>query len=131
MTFDPTKPVRTRGGRSARIVCTDMNCVNGPIAAVVSNGDGTEYLSYYEKDGKYPGMGRGGEELDLVNYDPYEITDEEAELIIALVKHIKKTFPRSVFGMDDLEKVVRARKWFPRGSLSTEFRDIIIKHRKK
>ena len=33
--FDPTKPVQTRDGRKARIICTDRVCAQGSIVALV------------------------------------------------------------------------------------------------
>jgi hypothetical protein len=54
--FDVTKPVQTRDGRKARIICTDRAFVsaNGeswPIIALISNGDGKEHAYYYRNDG--------------------------------------------------------------------------------
>ncbi len=41
--FDPTKPVQTRDGRKARIVCTDMKS-DYPIITVITKPDGREYM---------------------------------------------------------------------------------------
>lgn len=47
--FDPTKPVQTRAGDSARIICTDRVGTR-PIVALVKQ-DNTESVSTYTKDG--------------------------------------------------------------------------------
>jgi len=52
MTFDPTKPVQTRDGRKARIICTDANN-HQPIVALITEQDGHEYTRDYTKDGFY------------------------------------------------------------------------------
>jgi hypothetical protein len=51
MTFDPTKPVQTRDGRKARIICTDACCEDPIIALVDSNGH--EYVFWYSLTGKH------------------------------------------------------------------------------
>lgn len=51
--FDPTKPVETRDGRKARIICTDANQPLGPIVALVTMYDGTEEPLVYHADGTY------------------------------------------------------------------------------
>ena len=64
MTFDPTKPVRTRSGREARIVCTDVKG-NQNILALILDHDGEESAEYFDSDGKYFG---GTESVyDLIN----------------------------------------------------------------
>lgn len=68
--FDPTKPVQTRDGRKARIICTDVNDKYYPIMALVEDSDGTEYAvsstvdghARYQRDGELP--------QDLVNIPP-------------------------------------------------------------
>ena len=40
--FDPTKPVQTRDGRAARIICADRKMALGTIVALVTNEDGSE-----------------------------------------------------------------------------------------
>lgn len=51
--FDPTKPVQTRDGRPARIICTDRYESNGqfPIVALVNVG-AYEQVSYHRTDGR-------------------------------------------------------------------------------
>lgn len=48
MTFDPTKPVQTRDGREARIICTDAKG-DYPIIALVGP---DEILRFYDSGGK-------------------------------------------------------------------------------
>lgn len=53
-TFDPTKPVQTRDGRKARIICTDATLLNTKkdgIIALITNGD-IEFLECFFKDGQ-------------------------------------------------------------------------------
>ena len=45
------KPVCTRDGRKARIICFDAKCADTPIVALVSRNDGEILLRHY-KDGK-------------------------------------------------------------------------------
>ena len=49
--FDPTKPVQTRDGREARIICTDVERKGDwPIVALIKTSDGERpYL--YKEDG--------------------------------------------------------------------------------
>lgn len=37
MSFDPTKPVQTRDGHAARILCTDLKNRSTPIIAAITN----------------------------------------------------------------------------------------------
>jgi len=48
--FDPTKPVQTRDGRKARIICTDKESVH-TIVALIKKSCGTEYAQTYLRDG--------------------------------------------------------------------------------
>jgi hypothetical protein len=65
MTFDPTKPVQTRDGKPARIICTDYESPGGfPIIALVKSGI-VEYPQAYKADG---GCSFNGIcETDLIN----------------------------------------------------------------
>ncbi len=49
-TFDPTKPVRTRDGKPARILCTDARG-DLPIVALVGAPGESEYVQRFTKDG--------------------------------------------------------------------------------
>lgn len=60
--FDPTKPVQTRDGRKARIICTDAKIyASRPIIYLIENESG-EVWNTCDKDGK-----AGYRENDLVN----------------------------------------------------------------
>jgi hypothetical protein len=63
MTFDPSKPVQTRDGRPARILCTDIKHPNYSIAAAYTNQFGVEIISSYTTDGISSGHGS----VDLIN----------------------------------------------------------------
>jgi hypothetical protein len=51
--FDPTKPVQTRDGRKARIVCMDANTVEYPIIALLAGPAGVEYPISFALNGKF------------------------------------------------------------------------------
>ena len=56
MTFDPDKPVQTRDGRKARILCTDAEhrCIEGdifPIIALITNVSGQEIPETFRENG--------------------------------------------------------------------------------
>lgn len=59
------KPVCTRSGKPARIICFDRvdNTINKPIVALVTHNDGQEYLSMYHLDGRY---NKSGDDFDLM-----------------------------------------------------------------
>lgn len=73
--FDPTKPVQTRDGRAARIVCTDYKAkrhghdIGRPILALVaSRMDGEhEHVYTYTVNGSHHGEHGGPMGVDLVN----------------------------------------------------------------
>lgn len=68
--FDPTKPVRTRDGRPARIICTNRKH-SEPIVALLQDTDGREFPNTFTKDGlEYEGMEHSD---DLVNI-PEKVT---------------------------------------------------------
>ena len=65
--FDPTKPVQTRDGRKARIVCTNARIERGyPIAALVETEEGGEEVRNYTKSGLWIEGARLGKS-DLIN----------------------------------------------------------------
>lgn len=66
-TFDPTKPVQTRSGRPARIICADrqLGVTNTPIISLVTSDGGGEYLNCVGSDGRV--NSRGEMTDDLVN----------------------------------------------------------------
>lgn len=63
--FDPTKPVQTRDGRPARIICTDREHVTDNIVALVSLDPRGEHVFEFRKDGHY--LCNKEDVLDLVN----------------------------------------------------------------
>jgi hypothetical protein len=64
MAFDPTKPVQTRDGRKARILCTDRDG-NRPIVVLITNSL-REEVSTRCRDGRLS-LGHDGFRGDLVN----------------------------------------------------------------
>lgn len=65
MTFDPKKPVQTRDGRPARILCADRNDPSIPIVAAYSDAPGAcEGISFHHADGTVTGS---RPHCDLVN----------------------------------------------------------------
>lgn len=69
MTFDPTKPVQTRDGRPARIICTDRDHIDGSIVALVTmdtpGHEGEEIIRSFHKHGGWLLVGKRPN--DLVN----------------------------------------------------------------
>lgn len=66
MAFDPTKPVQTRDGRPARIICTDRNTeINVPIIALVTDNSGREGIQCYDSEGHLYGSRESV--TDLIN----------------------------------------------------------------
>lgn len=80
--FDPTKPVQTKDGRPARIICTDMKRSAYPIVALVNEGK-EERISSFRVDGG-SGIFR---DSDLVN-----IPEEKTGWINIYKGHIN-TYP--------------------------------------
>lgn len=69
-TFDPTKPVRTRSGQRARIVCTDRKQHSYKIVALI--GQFEETIVTYDQDGRngvthINSSVNHGPHLDLIN----------------------------------------------------------------
>ena len=62
--FDPTKPVQTRDGRKARIICTDYKGFK-PIIAIITTEEDSESVFCYESNGRFTDPTKG--ELDLIN----------------------------------------------------------------
>ena len=67
MSFDPSKPVQTRDGRPARIICTDLKNNDGYslVALVFNDFDKDEQMYYYDSNGKNPFVPLMG--TDLIN----------------------------------------------------------------
>lgn len=66
MSFDPTKPVQTRDGRSARIICTDRDSIY-PIVALVRELNGEESVSFHTNNGRVTPHYGGPSRVDLIN----------------------------------------------------------------
>lgn len=69
--FDPTKPVQTRDGRPARIICTDRNHIDGPIVALITaqtrGHEGEELIQSFYENGYYRPYPFSPHSIDLVN----------------------------------------------------------------
>lgn len=62
--FDPTKPVQTRDGRKARILCTDSGLPNYPIVALV---EGQGIPNTFSMGGSFIASDSSPDFRDLVN----------------------------------------------------------------
>lgn len=62
--FDPTKPVQTRDGRKARIICTDLKDTK-PLVVLVARENGIEDIQTYTMEGKFFCI--GDDPRDLIN----------------------------------------------------------------
>jgi len=51
MSFDPSKPCKTKDGREARIICVDAEGPE-PIVALVKSHIGDEYIERYTPEGR-------------------------------------------------------------------------------
>lgn len=71
--FDPTKPVQTRDGRQARILCTDV-AAGPPLVAAILEKDNYEHVERFDSLGSYYGTS-WPHRHDLVNV-PEEYTLE-------------------------------------------------------
>jgi len=67
--FDPSKPVQTRDGRPARVLCTDAAGVY-PIVALIRDQDGTDHADHYTAAGHFFEDSSGCNEDDLINIPP-------------------------------------------------------------
>lgn len=52
------KPVYTRDGRKARIICFDAKCIK-PIVALIQGSDNSEQIEYYTENGVFSNGGTG------------------------------------------------------------------------
>lgn len=64
--FDPTKPVQTRDGRKARIICTDAKG-EYPIVALITYEDGEEEPGMFYSNGAFISGQHTLPSRDLVN----------------------------------------------------------------
>lgn len=67
--FNPEKPVQTRDGRKARIICTNFKS-DKTIVAAVQDERGEEYCCGYFSNGHMWTVGRDG--TDLINIEEGE-----------------------------------------------------------
>lgn len=68
VSLDLTKPVQTRDGRPARIVCTDRKCDNGfPLGVLIPNEYGVEEFFWHCADGRFNDSPSAPSNLDLQN----------------------------------------------------------------
>ncbi len=50
--FDPAKPVQTRDGREARIICNDFKNFNNPLIALIKNNNEYESVIFRKNNGR-------------------------------------------------------------------------------
>jgi len=65
MTFDPSKPVQTRDGHKARVLCTDLDGPKPIGAGIYLSGGSMEFLYSYLSSGRLDDATPNGD--DLVN----------------------------------------------------------------
>lgn len=63
--IDWTKPIQTRSGRPARVLCTDLKDTEYPVAVAVLVSDKHEAAYTYTAEGKY--AIEGDEPFDIIN----------------------------------------------------------------
>ncbi len=73
MTFDPTKPVQTRGGRKARIICTDAKGMQPIVALVTTSDPDVERVERFFLDGRCYSSLEVDSPHDLINVPEEEI----------------------------------------------------------
>ncbi len=79
MTFDPTKPVQTRDGCKARIICTDRAGTDFSIVALILGSSGRDFIETFTCQGCYSSSGLSGN--DLINipeqptFRPWKLTE--------------------------------------------------------
>jgi hypothetical protein len=62
---DWTKPIQTKDGRKARVICTDVNNVDYPIVCIIKV-DGIEYPFPFTNNGNFH-IGINGLNNDIIN----------------------------------------------------------------
>ena len=65
--FDPSKPVQTRDGRKARIICTDAKRSDTSIVALVEDEATFEYVMDYHTNGQIEMFSQ--DKWDLINIE--------------------------------------------------------------
>ena len=121
MSFDPTKPVRTRDGRKARIICTDREA-EFPIVALISDHSAVESVEAFRSNGLL--HIRRESDGDLINYTEPKLRPwkpEEVPIgawirrincegffssIIGVTRHqlmtVEDNFPDALIELDDM-----------------------------
>lgn len=100
MTFDPTKPVQTRDGRKARILCTDAEEPTPIVALVTGRYISGEFVAKFRTDGSF--HLKGSEETDLINVP-------EEETLYLPVRRSKDGVLFSAWPMRELAAELAAR----------------------
>lgn len=81
MTFDSSKPVQTRDGRPARIICTDAKYGDtARIVGLITQPNGDEFVAHYQSDGVWRNSGVTSHD-DLIN------TPVTHEVVVTLHKN--------------------------------------------
>lgn len=106
MSFDPHRPVRTRDGRPARILCADREHYCEPIVALVTSEDG-EKLMTYRADGLNSWFGQETA-CDLINEDVRRLREINAELLDALEALTQTVTEWSEEPCDDHSTIIEA-----------------------
>lgn len=75
--IDWTKPVQTRDGRKARVICTDRKAKEHSIIALITQPCGREDAYIYSTNGRFTNVARG---TDLINVPQRH---KHADVIIA------------------------------------------------
>ena len=107
MSFDVNKPVQTRDGRKARIICTDAKG-NRPIVALAERNSGDEYASWHGSNGRWwPSGDETGD--DLINIPEkrwaviYEIEEEGYGVLVTTHEEILTDVKRTAGAIACLE----------------------------
>jgi hypothetical protein len=101
MTIDITKPVQTKDGRKARIICADMKFSTYQLVALISSEHGEEHAEYYTKEGAYWGDGEESSK-DLVN-----VPEKTEEFVLYRGDSFKAySFPVSNYSLDGVRAYV-------------------------
>ena len=94
--LDPTKPVRTRDGKPARIICTDAKSSYPIVALVMLTNENRESICFYKEDGLYNGI--EDHENDLVN-----ITKKITKIAYIVMRQTDDVLGWYVYGVQQTE----------------------------
>lgn len=104
-TLDVTKPVRTRDGRKARILCSDFVSKDFPIVAAVTQDDGTEATNYYTLAGCY-WRSESACSDDLINIDELHPCTPELERVRQRVAEAEESLSSIVEQLAQLKETL-------------------------